>query len=208
MAEPPSGERPSDVSQLLLAWGRGDAGARDRLIPLVYDELYRIARRQMRRERSDHTLQASALVNEAYLRLVDQEGRGWQHRAQFFAIAARMMRRVLVDHARRRRYKKRGDGAIRVVLDDIDIVCEGRGETLMALEAALQKLETHDERKCAVVELRYFGGFSNEETAKVLNLSLATVNRDWAFAKAWLRRQMTGQNLRSTRGRDHSRSLS
>jgi RNA polymerase sigma factor (TIGR02999 family) len=208
MAEPPSGERRSDVSQLLQAWGRGDAGARDRLIPLVYDELYRIARRQMRRERSDHTLQASALVNEAYLRLVDQEGRGWQHRSQFFAIAARIMRRVLVDHARRRRYKKRGDGAIRVVLDDIDIVCEGRGEKLMALDAALQKLETHDERKCAVVELRYFGGFSNEETAKVLNLSLATVNRDWAFAKAWLRRQMTGQNLRSTRSRDHSRSLS
>ena len=199
MAEPPTDRAGSNVSDLLVAWGQGDASARDRLIPLVYDELYRIARRQMRQERADHTLQASALVNEAYLRLVAQAGRGWEHRSQFFAIAARIMRRVLVDHARRRRYQKRGAGAMRVALDDMDIVGEGGGEALMALDAALQRLETHDGRKCAVVELRYFGGLSNEETAKALNLSLATVNRDWAFARAWLRQQLTDTTEHDTR---------
>ena len=180
------------MSQLLKAWSQGDTHARDQLVPLVYEELYRIARRQIRRERPDHTLQASALVNEAYLRLVDQHRADWQHRSQFFAIAARIMRRILVDHARRRRYQKRGDGALHITLDAIEIVSDGRGETLLALDAALDALQVHDKRKCDVVELQYFGGLSKAETAEALNVSLATVNRDWAFARAWLHRYMSG----------------
>jgi RNA polymerase sigma-70 factor (ECF subfamily) len=192
MAEPSVPASLAQVSQLLRAWSQGDTRARDQLVPLVYEELHKIAQRQIRRERPGHTLQASALVNEAYLRLVDQHKADWQHRSQFFAIAARIMRRILVDHARRRRYQKRGDGAIHVTLDEIEIVSEGRGETLLALDAALDALEAHDKRKCDVVELQYFGGLSRTETAAALNVSLATVNRDWAFARAWLHRHMSG----------------
>jgi RNA polymerase sigma factor (TIGR02999 family) len=180
----------SEASRLLQAWDAGDAAARDQLIPLVYDELHRIARNHMRRERPDHTLQPSALVNEAYLRLVDQRDAGWQHRSQFFAIAARIMRRILVDHARRRQYQKRGDGAVSVPLEEAEICFEGRDDALLALDLALEKLEAYDKRKCDVVELRYFVGLTAEETAAALQLSLVTVKRDWAFAKAWLQSEI------------------
>ena len=179
------------VTQLLAAWGGGDQAARDKLMPLVYGELRRLARQCMGRERRDHTLQTSALVNEAYLRLVDQKNVAWQGRAHFFGIAARLMRQVLVDYARRRGYAKRGGDARRVSLDEAMIVSEERAAEVVALDEALESLAGVDPRKSQVVELRFFGGLSIEETAEVLGVSEGTVRRDWALAKAWLHDAIT-----------------
>ncbi len=181
----------SDVSQLLEAWGAGDKTALERLMPLVYRELRYLARRQMRRERSNHSLQATELVNEAYLRLVQQRAAQWQHRAQFFAVAASIMRRILVDHARRSHYQKRGGGAVRMSLDEVDLVSAAPAEQIVALDGALEALEAVDQRKSQVVELRYFAGLSIEEIAHVLSVSPVTVKRDWALAKTWLYRHMS-----------------
>ena len=181
----------SDVSQLLEAWGAGDKTALERLMPLVYRELRYLARRQMRRERSNHSLQATELVNEAYLRLVQQRAAQWQHRAQFFAVAASIMRRILVDHARRSHYQKRGGGAVRMSLDEVDLVSAAPAEQIVALDGALEALEAVDQRKSQVVELRYFAGLSIEEIAHLLSVSPVTVKRDWALAKTWLYRHMS-----------------
>jgi RNA polymerase sigma-70 factor, ECF subfamily len=181
----------SDVSQLLEAWGGGDRTALERLMPLVYRELRYLARRQMRRERSNHSLQPTELVNEAYLRLVQQRAAQWQHRAQFFAVAASIMRRILVDHARRSHYQKRGGGAVRMSLDEVDLVSAAPAEQIVALDGALEALEAVDQRKSQVVELRYFAGLSIDEIAHVLSVSPVTVKRDWALAKTWLYRHMS-----------------
>ena len=183
---------PHEMSRLLAAWSDGDREALDRLYPLVEAELHRLARSYMRRERPDHTLQTTALVNEAYLKLIDQRAVRWQNRAHFFGIAAQIMRRILIDHARRHAYAKRGGGAARVPLDDAAVLTEGRASELVALDEALTALAALDERKGRVVELRYFGGLSVEETAEVLGVSADTVARDWRRAKAFLRREMGG----------------
>jgi RNA polymerase sigma factor (TIGR02999 family) len=180
-----------DVTQLLVAWRNGDEAARDELMPLVYQELHRLAHQYMSRERPGHTLQTSALVNEAFLRLVDQRDVQWQNRAHFFGIAGQMMRRILVDYARNRRYAKRGGGAAQVSLDEELIVSEERSAEVVALDEALSRLAAFDERKSQVVELKFFGGLSIEETAEVLGVSPGTVMRDWALARAWLRREMS-----------------
>ncbi len=181
---------PKQVTQLLVAWGNGDEAARDELMPLVYDELHRLAHRYMNRERPGHTLQTSALVNEAFVRLVDQRDVHWQNRAHFFGLAAQMMRRILVDYARNRRYAKRGGGARQVSLDEAMIVSEERTAEVVALDDALKGLAEIDPRKSQIVELRFFGGLSIDETAEVLKISPGTVMRDWTLAKAWLRKQM------------------
>ena len=182
---------PEEVTQLLIAWSNGDEAARDELMPLVYEELHRLAHRHIRKERPGHTLQTSALVNEAFVRLVDQKNVHWQSRAHFFAIAAQMMRRILVDYARNRRYAKRGGDAQRVTWNDELIVSDQRSADVVALDEALTDLANIDERKSKVVELRFFGGLSIEETAEVLAVSPGTVMRDWTLAKAWLKRAMT-----------------
>jgi len=182
---------PTDVTQLLVAWGDGDAAALDELMPLVYEELRRLAQQYMSRERADHTLQTSALVNEAYLRLIDQKDVHWQNRAHFFGIAAQMMRRILVDYARQRRYAKRGGDARQVPLDEAMIVSEERTAEVVALDDALKSLAEIDPRKSQIVEMRFFGGLSIEETAEVLKVSPGTIMREWTLAKAWLRREMT-----------------
>jgi len=179
---------PDEVTQLLLDWSNGNEAALERLTPLVYDELHRLARRHMRRERSGHTLQTSALVNEAYVRLIDQRRVHWQSRTQFFSIASRLMRRVLVDHARGHNRAKRGGGALQVSLDEAAVVSQDRAAELIALDDALSSLAAIDQRKTQVVELRFFGGMSVEETAEVLKVSAVTVMRDWSTAKAWLKR--------------------
>ena len=179
------------VTQLLVAWGGGDQAARDELMPLVYEELRRLAHQFIRRERPGHTLQTSALLNEAYLRLVDQKNIHWQDRAHFFGIAARLMRQVLVDYARKRGYAKRGGDAHRVALDEALIVSEERAADVVALDDALKSLAEIDPRQSQIVELRFFGGLSIEETAEVLAVSPGTVMRDWTLAKAWLRRAVT-----------------
>ena len=177
---------------LLLAWGRGEAAALDRLLPLVHEELRRIAHRHMRHERADHTLQASALVNEAYLRLIEIKQVRWQNRVHFFAMASRIMRRILVDAARAKRYQKRGAGGQKVSLDEALVVAETPAEDIVALNDALIALEAFDPRKCRVVEMRFFGGLSVEETAEALHLSAGTIMRDWRLAKAWLARELRG----------------
>jgi RNA polymerase sigma-70 factor (ECF subfamily) len=182
-----------DITQLLRAWGEGDQLALERLTPLVYDELRKAAKRQMARERDGHTLQTTALINEVYLRLVDLDGVGWQDRTHFFAICARLMRRILTDYARSRSYLKRGGDARRVTLDEALMVAADPPLDLMALEGALTKLGEMDSRKSSVVELRFFGGLSVKETAAVLKISSDTVTRDWNLAKAWLMREMDGE---------------
>lgn len=179
------------VTQLLLDWRNGDKEALDRLMPLVYEELRRMANYYMRNERREHTLQTSALVNEVYLRLVDHENIAWQNRAHFFGVAAQAMRRILVDHARTRNYAKRAGAAKLVSLEEAATVVEERAAELIALDDALQELAKIDLRKSRVVELRYFGGLSVEETAEALGISAITVMRDWNTAKAWLMREMT-----------------
>ena len=181
---------PHEVSRLLRAWSSGDEAALQTLIPLVYEELHRIARRYMGREREGHTLQTSALVNEAYLRLVDWKNVEWQNRAHFFAVSAQMMRRILVDFARDRRYLKRGGGALQVSLAEAAGMTSQRGTDLVALDDALNSLAVMDKRKSEVVELRFFGGLSVEETAEVLKVSAETVMRDWKLAKVWLLREL------------------
>jgi RNA polymerase sigma factor (TIGR02999 family) len=181
---------PDDVSQLILDWADGDQAALDRLIPLVYNELRRLAHHYMGREHPGHTLQTTALVDEAYLRLVDQTHTHWKSRAQFFGIAAQLMRRILVDHARSHLYAKRGGGARKVALEDVAVLSPQRGADLIALDDALERLSSIDARKSHVVELRYFGGLSVEETAEILEVSAITVKRDWLVAKAWLRREI------------------
>jgi RNA polymerase sigma-70 factor (ECF subfamily) len=183
---------PTRVTGLLLKWGRGDEGALERLIPLVHRELHGIARRCMARERAGHSLQATVLVNEAYLRLVEAQDVKWQDRAHFLAVAARVMRRILVDHARARRAQKRGGPATRVTFDEALVVTSEPRQDFVALDDALKELAAFDERKSRVIELRFFGGLSVEETALVLKVSPATVMGDWRLAKAWLQREMRG----------------
>jgi RNA polymerase sigma factor (TIGR02999 family) len=177
---------------LLLQWGQGDQGALDRLIPLVHQELHRIARRCMAGERVGHSLQATALVNEAFVRLVDGTAVAWHDRAHFLAVSARVMRRILVDHARARQYQKRGGDAARVTFDEELAVTGEPGPDLVALDDALEALGRFDARKSRVIEMRFFGGLSVEETAAVLGVSPATVMGDWRLAKAWLKREMRG----------------
>jgi len=186
-AEPAAGE----VSQLLHAWSGGDHNALERLTPIVYDELYRLARRYMQRERPGHSLQTTALVNEAYLRLVDYKRMQWQNRAHFFAVSAQLMRRILVEHARRHNLK-RGVGFLQVSLAEAEAMGRGRTTDLVALDDAMDALEQLDPRKVQVVEMRFFGGLSVEETAEVLKVSAVTVMRDWSTAKAWLYRELAG----------------
>ena len=178
------------VTELLAAWGAGDREALDALMPLVYDELRRLARRYMKGERPGNTLQTSALINEAYLRLVNQKEVRWQNRAHFYGIAAQLMRRILVDHARKRRYQKRGGGARRVSLDEALVVSGERAREVVALDEALEAFAAVDARKSRLVELRFFGGLSIEEAAEVLGVSPGTAMRDWTLAKAWLRRAL------------------
>ena len=185
----------SGPTELLRAWSQGDGSALDRLVPLVYEELHRLARRYMRQERPDHTLQATSLVNEAYLRLIDVNRVEWRDRAHFLAVAAQMMRRILVEFARNRQRQKRGGGAVRVSLDDMQELPDSNERDLVAVSDALSGLATFDARMAQVVELRFFGGLTVAETADVLNISPETVMRDWKTAKAWLVREI---------GRGHS----
>ncbi|MBL8191904.1 MAG: sigma-70 family RNA polymerase sigma factor [Acidobacteria bacterium] len=182
-----------DVTQLLVAWSEGDQSALEQLLPLVNAELRRLAGNYMRRESPGHTLQTSALVNEAYLRLIDQKNVQWQNRAQFFGIAAQLMRRILIDHARKAQYAKRGGGAIQVSLDETAAVTDARAAELIAVDEALEKLTAMDERKGRIVELRFFGGLTEEETAEVIGISVPTVQREWRAAKAWLHRLLMGE---------------
>lgn len=182
---------PRELTRLLVDWGNGDEAALERLMPLVYDELRRLARHYMRRERPGHTIQPTALVNEAYLRLVEQQNVPWQSRAHFFGIASRLMRQILVDYARARNYRKRGGGGQQVSLSEAAGAVGGRAAELLALDEALVSLAALDEQQARVVELRYFGGLTIEEAAEVLGVSHATVERDWRAARAWLRREMS-----------------
>ena len=189
-------DRSPTPTELLLAWGRGDSRAFDQLMPLVNDELRRLAQRYMARERPGHTLQATALVNEAYLRLVEVKRVRWESRAHFFAMAGRLMRRILVDFARARASGKRGRGARKVSLDEALLVSSEPEQDLVALDDALARLEAIHPRKGQVVELRFFGGLSVEETAEALRVSTDTVKRDWRFAKLWLLRELSGTTPR------------
>lgn len=179
---------PARVTRLLLAWRAGDAAALDRLIPLVHAELRRIARSFMRKERAGHTLQTSALVNEAYLRLIDAQHVSWQNRTHFFSLAASLMRRILVDFAREKHARKRGGSAQQLTLDEALLVGQARGEDVLVVDEALQALAEVDDRKGKVVELRFFGGLTEAEIAEVLQVSPETVRRDWRLAKSWLLR--------------------
>lgn len=181
----------TDITVLLHAWSEGDDSAQERLWPIIFQELKHIARRHMARERPDHTLQSGALVNEAYVRLVDANDMHWSSRTQFFAMCARMMRQILVDHARARHSKKRPTHGRKLSLDDIVLVSKSKGEDLIALDDALKELAAIDPRKCEVVELRFFAGVSIEEAAEILKVSRLTVIRDWNFARVWLREKMS-----------------
>ena len=181
-----------DVTSMLIEWSEGDLGALDRLMPAVYDELHRIAERYFRRERSDNTLQPTALVNEVYLRMVKQSGVSWQNRAQFFGIAATTMRRILVERARARNAAKRGKGNYKVDLTDVsDVPDNSNCLDLLMLDRALHELSSFDAQQCRIVECKFFGGLSIEETAEVIGVSPATVKREWALAKAWLFRELS-----------------
>ena len=181
----------AQVTVLLRQWSEGDESALEQLTPLVYDELHRLAHQHMRRESAGHVLQTSALINEAYLRLVDQPRIQWESRAHFFGIAARLMRRILVDDARKRNSAKRGGSMMQVPLDEVENLAQHQAANVVAVDDALQKLEAIDVRQSQIVELRFFGGLSIEETANVLKVSPGTVMRDWTFARAWLRNQMS-----------------
>ena len=182
---------PHQVTRLLQEWSDGDQSALEQLMPLVYDELHRLAHQHMRREGPGHILQTSALINEAYLRLVDQPQIRWENRNHFFGIAARLMRRILVDDARKRNSAKRGGSLIQVPLDEATSVVQEQASNVYALDEALKRLETIDSRQGQIVELRFFGGLNIEQTADVLKVSPGTVMRDWTFARAWLRNEMT-----------------
>ena len=182
--------RSEDVTSLLVASSKGDQEALNQLLPLVYDELRRLADRYLHRERADHTLQATALVHEAYLRLIDQRV-SWANRAHFFGVAAEMMRRILIDHARSRQAAKRGSAGIKLSLDDVLEITDERAADLIALDEALKALAEFDAQKARIVELRFFGGLSIEETAAVLGLGTATITRQWRLAKAWLYHELS-----------------
>jgi RNA polymerase sigma factor (TIGR02999 family) len=186
-----SGSSLHEVTQLLLDWKHGDKAALDKLMPLVHEELRRIARRYMRGERGGHTLQSAALVNEAYLRLIDVKSMDWQNRAHFFAMSSQLMRRILVDHARSRNYAKRGGAQQKLSLSKADRVADKPDVDLVALDDTLKALSAMNEQQSRIVELRFFGGLTIEETAEVLGVSHATVERDWAVARAWLRRELS-----------------
>ena len=181
---------PNEITQLLVAWGDGDQAALNELTPLVHEELRRLAHRYMGGERPGHTLQTTALVNEAYIRLIDWKNVRWQSRAHFFGVSAQLMRRILVDFARSRGYQKRGGGALAVSLDEAAFVSDDKGADLVALDEALKSLAKLDARQSKVVELRFFGGLSVDETAEVLKVSSGTVRRDWSLARAWLHREL------------------
>jgi RNA polymerase sigma factor (TIGR02999 family) len=183
---------PSEITRLLADWASGDRAALDRLTPLVYAELRRIASQQMRRERPGHTLQPTALVNEAFMRLAGGNGASWQDRAHFYAVCAQVMRRILIDHARANAREKRGGGAVQVSLDEAATLIQDQQVDLVALGDALRSLEAVDTQKARIVELRYFAGLGIEETAGVLHISAMTVRREWTRAKAWLYRELAG----------------
>jgi RNA polymerase sigma-70 factor (ECF subfamily) len=183
---------PHEITQLLAEWSDGNQTALDKLYPLVYDELHKMANRYMKRERKDHTLQTTALINEAYVRMVDQKNVHWENRAHFFAISAQIMRRILIDHARRHHYAKRGGGALKVSLDETAMVASDPAPDMLLLDEALNRLAEMDPRRGQVVELRYFGGLNNEEIAEVLKISENTVTRDWNMARAWLYQELSG----------------
>ena len=187
-----------DITELLAAWGGGDQAAFERLVPLVYAELKRIARRHMNRESEGHVLQTTALVHEAYVKLVSQKGAKWQDRAHFFAVSSQQMRRILVDTARSRIRQKRGSGAVVVSLDDAPALSMSRAAEFVALDDALTELAKLDQRRSRVVEMRYFGGMSVEETAQALNISPDTITRDWKAAKAWLYAELNRAEGRGT----------
>jgi len=191
----PDARRRGEITQLLRAWGEGEAEAFDRVLPLVYEELHRMAARYMLGERSTISLQATGLINELCVRLLGWDSVSWQNREHFFGVSARLMRHVLVDIARRRRADRRGGpDAIHVPLDDLDIAAEERTADLLALDAAIERLACEDPRKAEVVELRFFGGLSVEETAAALRISVRTVHTDWALARAWLYRTLTAEH--------------
>jgi len=181
----------NEITDLLLAWNDGEPAALDRLVPLVDSELRRLARAYMRRERSGHTLQTTALINEAYVRLIDERRVRWQNRAHFYGLTARLMRRILVDFSRERNYQKRGGGALRVTFEETRIKEMPRDPDLLALDEALTELAQQDERKAAVVEMRFFGGLTEKEVAVALSVSPETARRDWRLAKSWLLRRLT-----------------
>src|SRR5262245_11166332 len=181
---------PDEVTLMLIRWSHGEADALDQLLPLVYSELRHLASRALRRERRDHTLQPTALVHEAYLRLIDQRNVNWQNRAHFFAIASQAMRRIIVDHARRHNAIKRGGDNLKVELEAAMLVPGAKDVDVVRLDDALTELAAFDPQQCRIVELRFFGGLSIEETAEVVGISPATVKRDWSMAKAWLHREM------------------
>jgi RNA polymerase sigma factor (TIGR02999 family) len=183
-----------NITELLVGYGRGDKEALDKLMPVVYDELRRQAARYLRREQAGHTLQTTALIHEAYVRLVDQRNVQWQNRAHFFGIAAQMMRRILVDHARTKKRAKRGGSDVKVSLADATVAVKGQDLDVVALDEALTRLAEIDEQQSRVVELRFFSGLTVEETAEVMGISAATVKRDWSMAKAWLHRELSGQS--------------
>ena len=187
---------PKEITRLLVAWGDGDQSALDKLVPLVQSELHRLAHHYMGRERPGHTLQTSALVNEAYIRLIDWKNVRWQNRAHFFAVSAQLMRRILVDFARERHYLKRGGGALQVSLSEAAAFAMDKEADLVALDEALVELSEMDRRKGQVVELRFFGGLSVKEVAEVLKVSEETVMRDWRLAKVWLLRQLGREDHR------------
>ena len=185
-----------EVTQLLIEWSNGDKAALDKLTPLIYDELRRLAHHYMSREHPGHTLQTTAVVNEAYLRLVNRKRVHWQNRAHFFAIAAQLMRSILVDHARSHAYAKRGGGAQKMALDEAMIISQERAAEVVALDEALDQLAEIDPRQSRIVEMRFFGGLTIEETAEVLSLSPATIKREWSTAKAWLYHELNKSNER------------
>ena len=191
----PSASPQQQVTQLLGDWRNGEPGALEKLIPLVQPELQRLAHHYMSRERPGHTLQTTALIDDAYLQLAEKERPDWQNRAHFFAAAAQLMRRIMVDHARQRQALKRGGGALRVTLDEAAAVTQTRADELLALDEALEKLATFDERKAQVVELRYFGGLTMEEIADVLKIHVNTATRDWTAARAWLFATLSEENM-------------
>lgn len=185
------GEQQHEVTQILHDWSEGDEQAPERLMPLVYDEMRRLARSFLVRERGGHTLQPTALVNEAYLRLVDQRSVNWQNRAHFYGIAASMMRRVLIDHARAHATEKRGGSVVRLSIDDVQVPVEERAASFVAIDEALARLTEFNERGCRIIELRFFGGLTDEEIAEVLGVSTRTVLRDWKTARLWLFRELS-----------------
>ena len=189
---------PNEVTELLIKWSKGDKAALDELMPVIHSELRRLARRYMARERPGHTLQTTALINEAYVRLVDQQGVEWQDRAHFFAVAAQIMRHILVDHARKYQSEKRGAGLQKIALDDVAVANQERASELIALDEALDALAALDPRQSQIVELRFFGGLTVEETAEVMKLAPITVMREWRLAKAWLRDAIAGGHDRES----------